>query len=58
MGKDNMFISGGENIHPEEIERVMYESGMLDEAIVVGQEGRNAYLEKRKPDFKKFTRRP
>ncbi len=23
-----------------------------------GQEGRNAYLEKRKPDFKKFTRRP
>jgi O-succinylbenzoic acid--CoA ligase len=33
--KDNMFISGGENIHPEEIERVMYESGMLDEAIVV-----------------------
>lgn len=23
-----------------------------------GQEGRNAFLEKRKPDFKKFTRRP
>ena len=23
-----------------------------------GQEGRNAYLEKRKPDFKQFTRRP
>ena len=23
-----------------------------------GQEGRNAYLEKRKPDFKKFTRSP
>ena len=33
--KDSMFISGGENIDPEEIERVMYESGMLDEAIVV-----------------------
>ena len=23
-----------------------------------GQEGKNAFLEKRKPDFKKFTRRP
>jgi naphthoate synthase len=23
-----------------------------------GQEGRNAYLEKRKPDFNKFTRYP
>ena len=33
--KDNMFISGGENIHPEEIENIFYGSGMVDEAIVV-----------------------
>ena len=33
--KDNMFISGGENIYPEEIENVLYRSGMVDEAIVV-----------------------
>ncbi|MED5240587.1 MAG: AMP-binding protein [SAR324 cluster bacterium] len=33
--KDNMFISGGENIHPEEIEQVMYKSGMIKEAVVV-----------------------
>ena len=33
--KDSMFISGGENIHPEEIERVLFKSGMIREATVV-----------------------
>ena len=35
---DNMFISGGENILPEEIENVLYESKMIDRAIVVSVE--------------------
>ncbi|MDG1488062.1 MAG: AMP-binding protein, partial [SAR324 cluster bacterium] len=33
--KDSMFISGGENIYPEEIERVLFKSGMIREAAVV-----------------------
>ena len=33
--KDSMFISGGENIHPEEIERVFFQSGMIKQAAVV-----------------------
>ena len=33
--KDSMFISGGENIHPEEIERVLFQSGMIEQAVVV-----------------------
>ena len=33
--KDSMFISGGENIHPEEIERVFFKSGMIEQAAVV-----------------------
>jgi O-succinylbenzoic acid--CoA ligase len=33
--KDNMFISGGENIHPEEIERVFFELNGVNEAVVV-----------------------
>ena len=33
--KDNMFISGGENIHPEEIERELCELEGIREAIVV-----------------------
>jgi len=33
--KDSMFISGGENIHPEEIERVFFQSGMIEQAAVV-----------------------
>jgi len=33
--KDNMFISGGENIHPEEIERILLEIPEVDSAIVV-----------------------
>ena len=33
--KDNMFISGGENIHPEEIERALLEMDGILEALVV-----------------------
>jgi o-succinylbenzoate---CoA ligase len=33
--KDNMFISGGENIHPEEIERALLRLEGVEEAIVV-----------------------
>jgi len=33
--KDNMFISGGENIHPEEIERfLLFEKNILDACVV------------------------
>jgi O-succinylbenzoic acid--CoA ligase len=34
--KDAMFISGGENIHPEEIERALLGLANVNEAIVVG----------------------
>lgn len=34
--KDHMFICGGENIHPEEIERALKEIEGIEEAIVVG----------------------
>ena len=33
--KDNMFISGGENIHPEEIERSLTQVSSVEKAIVV-----------------------
>ncbi|MDP8080073.1 o-succinylbenzoate--CoA ligase [Phocoenobacter skyensis] len=33
--KDNMFISGGENIQPEEIERVLFQSDLVQNIIVV-----------------------
>jgi O-succinylbenzoic acid--CoA ligase len=33
--RDNLFISGGENIQPEEIEHVLGEHPQIDEAIVV-----------------------
>ncbi len=33
--KDNMFISGGENIYPEEIEKALLNSGLVKQAIVV-----------------------
>lgn len=32
---DNQFISGGENIQPEQIEQVLLQSGLLEQAIVV-----------------------
>ena len=32
---DNMFISGGENIQPEEIERLLLQSGLLQQAFVL-----------------------
>lgn len=35
--KDNMFISGGENIQPEEIERTLLKIKGIEEAIVVPQ---------------------
>nr|MBC8362505.1 o-succinylbenzoate--CoA ligase [Candidatus Desulfatibia profunda] len=33
--KDNMFISGGENIQPEEIERILGRLAIVDQAMVV-----------------------
>lgn len=33
--KDNLFISGGENIQPEEIEEILHHLGGIDEAVVV-----------------------
>ncbi|HIG78046.1 MAG TPA: o-succinylbenzoate--CoA ligase, partial [Candidatus Lambdaproteobacteria bacterium] len=36
--KDNMFISGGENIHPEEIERILLQFGKTEQAVVVAVE--------------------
>lgn len=33
--KDNMFVSGGENIHPEEIESALEHLPSVDEAVVV-----------------------
>jgi O-succinylbenzoic acid--CoA ligase len=35
--KDGMFISGGENIQPEEIESALLETGLLVQALVVPQ---------------------
>ncbi|MEW6411460.1 MAG: o-succinylbenzoate--CoA ligase [Candidatus Zixiibacteriota bacterium] len=34
--KDNMFVSGGENIHPEQIEKAIMGLPGIEEAIVVG----------------------
>ncbi len=34
--KDNMFISGGENIYPEEIEKALDQTGYIKAALVVG----------------------
>ena len=36
--KDSMFISGGENIQPEEIESVLLQTGLLSQAMVVPQD--------------------
>ncbi len=33
--RDNMFVSGGENIHPEEIERALVDIAGVDQAVVV-----------------------
>ena len=33
--KDSMFISGGENIHPEEIESILLQFGKTEQAVVV-----------------------
>ncbi len=34
--KDNMFITGGENVYPEEIETILVNIDGIDEAIVIG----------------------
>lgn len=34
--KNQMYISGGENIHPSEIENILHQSGLVQEAAVVG----------------------
>jgi O-succinylbenzoic acid--CoA ligase len=34
--RDNMFISGGENIHPQEVELALLNHPLVDEAVVVG----------------------
>lgn len=39
--KSQMFISGGENIHPSEIEQVLYKCTLVREAAVVGVEDEN-----------------
>lgn len=39
--KSQMFISGGENIHPSEIELVLYKYQQVQEAAVVGVEDKN-----------------
>lgn len=39
--KSQMFISGGENIHPSEIEQVFYKYQQVQEAAVVGVEDEN-----------------
>ena len=39
--KSQMFISGGENIHPSEIEQVLYKYPQVREAAVVGMEDEN-----------------
>ncbi len=33
--KDNMFISGGENIYPEEIEKALINTGIVEQAVVI-----------------------
>jgi O-succinylbenzoic acid--CoA ligase len=38
--KDNMFISGGENIHPEEIESILCQHPLIEDAVVVPVEDR------------------
>ena len=49
---DGMFISGGENILPEEIENIIFKSKMVDQAIVVSVEDKE--FGKRPVAFIKF----
>jgi o-succinylbenzoate---CoA ligase len=62
--RDNMFISGGENIQPEEIEHCLYQYPGIKEAVVIAQKDRKygsrpvaflqgAYNEKNLKDFLK-----
>ena len=52
--RDNMFISGGENIHPEEIEKALLSIKGIVEAIVVPKE--DTELGHRPIAFVKFRR--
>ncbi len=54
--KDNMFISGGENIQPEEIEKVLLSIKGIDQAVVVARE--DAEFGKRPVSFLKYTNAP
>jgi len=51
--RDNMFISGGENIHPEEIEKALLSINGITEAIVVPKEDKE--FGQRPIAFIKFT---
>ncbi len=51
--KDNMFISGGENIYPEEIEKALLGSGVVQQAVVVPV--KNALFGYRPVAFVKLT---
>ncbi len=51
--KDNMFISGGENIYPEEIEKALLGSGVVEQAVVVPV--KNALFGHRPVAFVKLT---
>jgi len=54
--RDNMFISGGENIHPEEIEKALLSIKGIEEAIVVPREDKE--FGQRPIAFVKFTGEP
>ncbi|WP_420068265.1 AMP-binding enzyme, partial [Actinobacillus pleuropneumoniae] len=56
---DNMFISGGENIQPEDVEKVIYQSGLVSQVFVLPVEDAEfgqrpvAVLQFIQPDFAK-----
>ncbi|MDE1920505.1 MAG: o-succinylbenzoate--CoA ligase [Candidatus Omnitrophica bacterium] len=54
--RDNMFISGGENIHPEEIEKALLSINGIAEAVVVPKEDKE--YGHRPIAFIKFTAAP
>ena len=54
--RDNMFISGGENIHPEEIEKTLLSIKGIEQAIIVPQEDKE--FGQRPIAFIKFTTEP
>src|SRR5665213_2838031 len=54
--RDSMFISGGENIHPEEIEKALLSIKGITEAIVVPKDDKE--FGQRPIAFIKFTGEP